>query len=371
MTGESDLRSTDVYPYLARKGLVEKDRHNGLRFRQFLNKLKDNDLLKLIPQCVCIPGLQNEMNEWHFYTAKQNCTAGDPSHQVPEKTQIIVPAMTESEIQTYVSEHKPLVEALPKRLNKVFTPQELDTRRDYPRAYETWTDQEITIMNEFYLLSKNIDKVAQLLKRQPSAVAKRLLELGVDFFQNETQKKSSKIANPDEWETMILDPGAWYENYIRLKHVADTLSEKLIILINQCTPGKNRLHILGHHCLYMYCVGIALENLLKGRAIELYLLKNPKSIFTDIRQIKKEVWHTKSGHELQSIAESVNIILTDEENDFVRRLEVYISWAGKYPFGKSVKDTKDDANNNLLRSTRGDGLILGNIVRKINPGLFQ
>lgn len=179
MTGESDLRSTDVYPYLAKKGLVEKDRHNGLRFRQFLNKLKDNDLLKLIPQCVCIPGLQNEMNEWHFYSAKQDCLTGNPSLQVAEKAQIIVPALTESEIQKYITEHKPQVEALPRRKDKVFTPQELDTRRDYHRAYETWTDQEIKIMKEFYLLSKNIDDVAKLLGRQPSAVGLRLEKEGI------------------------------------------------------------------------------------------------------------------------------------------------------------------------------------------------
>ena len=179
MTGESDLRSTDVYPYLARKGLVEKDRHNGLRFRQFLNKLKDNDLLKLIPQCVCIPGLQNEMNEWHFYSAKQSCTVRNTSDQVPEKAQMIAPVMTESEIENYLTNHKPLIEALPKRKNKIFTPQELDTRGDYPRAYETWTYEEIAIMNEFFLLSKNIDDVAKLLERQPSAVRLRLEKEGI------------------------------------------------------------------------------------------------------------------------------------------------------------------------------------------------
>ena len=48
---EDGLRSTDIYPILAKKGLIEKDRHNGLHFRRFLRKLKDNDLLKLIPQC--------------------------------------------------------------------------------------------------------------------------------------------------------------------------------------------------------------------------------------------------------------------------------------------------------------------------------
>lgn len=35
-----ELRSTDVYEILARKGAVEKDRHNGTKFREFLQHLK-------------------------------------------------------------------------------------------------------------------------------------------------------------------------------------------------------------------------------------------------------------------------------------------------------------------------------------------
>ena len=50
-TGKTEIRSTDVYERLARKGLVEKDRHDGLHFRKFLQKLKDERLLHLIPQC--------------------------------------------------------------------------------------------------------------------------------------------------------------------------------------------------------------------------------------------------------------------------------------------------------------------------------
>lgn len=71
-THQEGIRSTDIYPYLADKGLIQKDRHNGLHFRRFLIKPKDNNLINLIPQCTCNPSLENEFNEWYFYKAKDD-----------------------------------------------------------------------------------------------------------------------------------------------------------------------------------------------------------------------------------------------------------------------------------------------------------
>jgi hypothetical protein len=52
---------------LARKGLIEKDRHQGYHFRKFLLKLKDaNVLTQVIPQCTFSINGRGE-NEWHFH----------------------------------------------------------------------------------------------------------------------------------------------------------------------------------------------------------------------------------------------------------------------------------------------------------------
>ncbi len=67
---EDGLRSTDVYPVLARKGLVPTDRHKGLYLRKFLRKLKENNLLSLIPQCQ-YKTTQTEFLEWYFYRVKK------------------------------------------------------------------------------------------------------------------------------------------------------------------------------------------------------------------------------------------------------------------------------------------------------------
>lgn len=70
MTGKVVLRSTEVYPYLQRQGLVPKDRHNGIYFRKFLKRLKRNHALNLIPQCEAID--QDEVfTNWYFRSAKK------------------------------------------------------------------------------------------------------------------------------------------------------------------------------------------------------------------------------------------------------------------------------------------------------------
>ena len=68
MTGKTNMRSTEVYEYLARKGLVERDRHQGVYFRKFLNKLKRENALDLIPQCTAIDK-DDRFTDWYFHAA--------------------------------------------------------------------------------------------------------------------------------------------------------------------------------------------------------------------------------------------------------------------------------------------------------------
>ena len=87
---EDGLRSTDIYPILAKKGLIEKDRHNGLHFRRFLRKLKDNDLLKLIPQCHArnlILLLMVFMQNFHAFNCRSERVS---AFKVPIKRNIIL-----------------------------------------------------------------------------------------------------------------------------------------------------------------------------------------------------------------------------------------------------------------------------------------
>lgn len=172
LINQDGLRSTDIYPVLAKKGLIEKDRHNGLHFRKFLKKLKEYNMLKsLIPQCE-YRTTKTEFLEWYFYRSKVN-TSKDIASKT-ERKKLIIPETTEEEINELIEKAENHIARLPKRDTSDFTPQMNEIRNNYPRAYEIWTEREIEIMLRAYKKFKRIDKVAELLQRQPSVVKERI-----------------------------------------------------------------------------------------------------------------------------------------------------------------------------------------------------
>lgn len=178
-TGQKGARPNDVYQFLARRDLIEKDRHEGIHFNKFLNKLKKTGMLKLIPQCTCTVS-NSGRNEWHFYRAsEQRAELHDIRKPVEESQKHYSPELSQEEISHLTAKETPLVEKLPQRKNMNFTIQELEIRKNYPRAYELWTDTEIDIMKRVYTLCKNIDATANLLKRQPHVVKEKLESLRI------------------------------------------------------------------------------------------------------------------------------------------------------------------------------------------------
>ena len=176
MANFDGARSTDVYEYLCRKGIIERDRHQGIHFRRFLKKLQENNLLRLIPQCTCRPS-KFDFNEWYFYRVSPNRQElGDIKQINPAPENLKTPLITESEINDLIEEYKQQIDALPIRNDKEYSQQELEIRSYYPRAFEYWTRQEIVIMVNAYKKFNRVDKVAELLRRQPSAVKMKLKE---------------------------------------------------------------------------------------------------------------------------------------------------------------------------------------------------
>ena len=172
-TGLKNARSTDVYDVLARKGLIEKDRHQGLHFRNFLRQLKDANLLHLIPQCSSNPGTRG--SEWYF-----NAVSNIPNKSAAIKKQATVhhrPAMSKDEIALLIMEESENVEKLPVRTDKKYTIQEQEIKQNYPRAYEIWTSEEYEILKKVFIQCKNVEAVALLLKRQPHIVKEKIESL--------------------------------------------------------------------------------------------------------------------------------------------------------------------------------------------------
>jgi len=170
---DDGLRSIDLYPILARKKLVEKDKYNGLYFRRFLKKLKNNDLLKLIPQCK-FDDDNPDYIKWYFYRVKAEKESNE--NKDTESKILVIPKISESEIDELIEKARPHIEKLPKINLKKLTLPQLETKKMYERAYEFWTEREVEIMRRAYKKFERIDKVAELLKRQPNVVEKKLNE---------------------------------------------------------------------------------------------------------------------------------------------------------------------------------------------------
>jgi hypothetical protein len=169
-TGMIDARSTDLYEFLARKGLIEKDRHQGYHFRTWLRELKEANLLYLIPQCSF--NINDRGHEWYFNLARK--PSGKPTG--PEKKASVLhnPAMTKEDKDLLMRKEKLNVENLPQRTDIKYTSQQMEIRKYYPRAYENWTEIEYGILERVYLQCRDMSAVATLLQRQPHIVKEKI-----------------------------------------------------------------------------------------------------------------------------------------------------------------------------------------------------
>lgn len=176
-TGMKDARTTDVYEMLARKGLVEKDRHQGLHFRKFLAQLRDaNVLTQVIPQCTFNLN-ERGGNEWHFHPVNKELSAGKGTGKAA--TAIHQPLLNNEAIISILEEEAVNVAMLSVRKDKEYTPQETSIKRNYPRAFEYWSEMEYLILERVYRKCGKVDVVAKLLKRQPHIVQEKIEARGI------------------------------------------------------------------------------------------------------------------------------------------------------------------------------------------------
>jgi len=177
-TGSNGLRSTDLYPYLSRKGLIEKDLNNGLKFRHFLKKLHKAGLLStLIPQCKPQESFSSEeFMKWYFFKVNENKKLSIQTSQNKKKLSSIT---SDHEADSIINKLRPTIEKLPKKPSSSFNFTERNIRKIYPRAFEIWSSKELEILKVSWKIFLKVDKVSNLLKRQPSAVEYRLNKMGI------------------------------------------------------------------------------------------------------------------------------------------------------------------------------------------------
>jgi len=158
------LRSNDVYEILVRQGLIERDRHQGIKFREFLHRLKKENQLYLIPQCRFEETRGTQVN-WFFESTPGKVSTGRrliPIAQAVQKKTLDLDALRQE------------IENLPKRYTSGFGVVELETRKNYPRAYEFWTPKEEELLKQVYLEIQDPMELSKIFKRQPSAMENRI-----------------------------------------------------------------------------------------------------------------------------------------------------------------------------------------------------
>jgi hypothetical protein len=139
----------------------------------------------------------------------------------------------------------------------------------------------------------------------------------------------------------------WYingcENILVLKQIENALS---LIALREQSPAVvlaqefvdinlNGVDALGAFSkIYMYLAGIVFENLLKG----IILQREPDKL----NEITK-------GHELFNLFKLVDVTLSLEDEEFIKRVETYVIWAGRYPHPK-VKVKKGHEKGTIVFS---------------------
>jgi len=221
ITNRTNLRSTDVFPYLQRQGLFKNDIENGKEFRSFLKKLyKCNMLKSLVPQCDYIPSLKNpNYGEWYFHDAKDKMPIlkhTDPIKTTNNKQDIFhSDELKKSQSEMEITEAINIIKMLIAGINPITErPQDdlgvcsditvieaLKTVID-PMSYEVEINKLESDVSEKYLSAsalgqlknKSYDEVLMTMKKNnlilgPHLIRKKGIEMGLMLKQNSTGKK--------------------------------------------------------------------------------------------------------------------------------------------------------------------------------------
>jgi hypothetical protein len=80
--------------------------------------------------------------------------------------------------------------------------------------------------------------------------------------------------------------------------------------------------------VYMLLAGLAIENLAKARIVS----SHPSPTKAD--RLEKDL----KSHDLINLVERAGITPSEDESYLLERLEVFVTWAGRYPISSTFKD---------------------------------
>jgi hypothetical protein len=152
------------------------------------------------------------------------------------------------------------------------------------------------------------------------------------------------------FEATATDPAAWLEHARTMRLAAEPILQRFLEIRE--TPQVDdgiRLEKLAYVRAYMLLTGIAFENLLKGIAAARGLASARPDFALD-----QSLSGTRGGHGLTGMAKTLALRLNPAELDYLRRLEEYVVWAGRYPVSKKATDFLAGYRERLLTFTSDD-----------------
>jgi hypothetical protein len=157
------------------------------------------------------------------------------------------------------------------------------------------------------------------------------------------------------------DPGAWVEQAQGMTIAAEPILKSLLEILDesQNRPGI-RLRKLAYVRAYMLLMGFGFENLLKAIAAKRGLLATNPNLTLD-RGLSRE----KGGHSLTGLARSLQLALTDAEQEYLERLEEYVYWAGRYPVSLKRDTYVDGHSARRLSFITSDPTLGGELFDKL------
>lgn len=85
-----------------------------------------------------------------------------------------------------------------------------EIKKRYPRAYERWTPEEDTLLQEKYAQGMKLIELADIFERQPSAISSRLFKFRFGEQRNDLNFGAIEAVFAFEWEPLLRDANEHY-----------------------------------------------------------------------------------------------------------------------------------------------------------------
>lgn len=147
-----------------------------------------------------------------------------------------------------------------------------------------------------------------------------------------------KIKRPLVKRSQALTPEAWRNTGKRLMKGADLMWPPLARSIIDYRKGKKSEDV-DYFAPFFLLAGLAVENYVKGRLIEERIKDGrPVQDFKELFEKPAGLFYTKRQHDVWALARKTSLVLSETEENLLRRLSKFVLWGARYPVPRHADD---------------------------------